>query len=146
MADGKFVKGHVANPAGRKPNALAFATAVRERVDPNELIDRALAIARGEPMVRDLQHLRAVAKARREGLPDPERPRDAEVIWPSVGEMQHAIQFLTAWGWQKPPERLELAPAAPDVDYSRLSDEELEQAERLAAKAALVIEVEAVER
>ena len=40
-----FEPGRSGNPGGRRPGALAFAERVRSRVDPDQLIDRALAIA-----------------------------------------------------------------------------------------------------
>lgn len=43
---GSWRPGQSGNPTGRRPNALALAERIREKVDPGELIDIALALAR----------------------------------------------------------------------------------------------------
>lgn len=120
--------------AGR-PGA-AFTRLVRHAVDGGELAAIMYAFARGEPIVRHTDYQRKLHEARLQGLPDPERPGDAELVYPSVAEQQAAVRYLTEWGWQKPAERLEVGPAESELDLSALSDEELAAFEALARKAS----------
>lgn len=142
-AKGRLLKGTVLNPKGRPKTGTAFAEAVREHVDPLELIRIALAIARGEPAVQDLQYLRqkAEAEARGEAAPVIE---GVGVVWPSMSDRQHALNFLRDSGWQKPTQQVEITHGDDTpklLDYSKLSDEDLDKLEALHAKAAGVLDV-----
>lgn len=108
---------------------------IRQRVPLPEIVELALAMARGEPVVRDVLYTRSLYEARAKGQPDPPRPSAAEVVYPTVSEQQAALRFLAEWGYQKPAVQLEVAPA-PEADLSALTDEELELYERLLAKAS----------
>ena len=124
---------------GRPRSATSFAEAVRERVDPDELIDLALAIARGEPLVVDLNYLRDKAKAIAAGTPLPEIS-GVEVKWPSPSDRMSALAFLRDSGFQKPAQVHEIGPARETLrDYAKMSDEELAKLEELleSAPAAL---------
>lgn len=125
------------NLKGRPRSGLAFAEAVREKCDPHALIDIVLRIARGEPAVKDLTYLREMTKARRAGRPDPV-VEGVEVAWPSISDRLSAITFLRDAGYSKPAQQVEIAPAPapPMIDYSKLTDDELDQLEALHAKAA----------
>lgn len=125
-----------ANPKGRPRTGTSFAEAVREHVDPIELIRIAMAIARGEPAVCDLTYLRNKAEALAKRLPIPEIT-GVEVKWPTQAERLSALTFLRDSGYQRPAQTVEIGQAAkPAVDYSALSDAELASLESLHAKAA----------
>lgn len=130
------------NPKGRPKTGTAFAEAVREHVDPVELIRIALAIARGEPRVRDLVYLRQVAEARARGEPPP-TIEGVEVVWPSIADSQAALAFLRTSGWQTPTQSIEIGPSSGEqpLDLKRLSPEELDAYERALAKAAGILDV-----
>lgn len=134
---GRLLPGHAnLNPKGRPRTGTAFAEAVREHVDPQELIRIAIAIARGEPAVRDLQWLRARAEAEAQGE-EPPTIQGVEVVWPTQSERIAALTFLRDSGYQKPAQQLEIGPPTSQaLDYSKLSDEELDQLEALHNKAA----------
>lgn len=138
-ARGKAVKGGVkvvTNHKGRPRSGTAFAEAVRELVEPREVIGLALIIARGQPVVRDLNYLRDANKAKREGR-EPPPIEGVEVQWPTTSERLAAMTFLRDAGYSKPAQQLEIAPAPapPMLDYSKLTDEELDELERLHNKA-----------
>ena len=61
-----------------------------------------------------------------------------EVQWPSQSERMAAVSFLHGSAYSKPPQQVEITPVAPPpmIDYSKLSDAELDQLEQLHAKAA----------
>jgi hypothetical protein len=115
---------------------------VRERVDPIELIDIALDIARGRPRVRDLVYLRQCTEAGAKGLPPPPM-EGVEVVWPSIADSQAAMNFLRSSGWQMPTQSIELTQGDGEtmLDYSRLSPEELDALETSLAKAAGILDV-----
>ena len=135
MGNPNWVKGVSGNPAGRRREGTALTTMIRTRVPLPELVQLAQAMAWGEPVVRDALYTRELYRCRAAGLPDPPRPTAAEVVYPTVSEQQAAMRFLAEWGYQRPAERLEIAPA-PEADLSALTDEELELYERLLAKAS----------
>lgn len=134
--DGRLLPGRSLNPKGRPRAGTAFAEAVREHVDPLELIRIAKSIARGEPAVRDLLWLRNKAEADARGVPPPSI-EGVEVVWPTQSERLAALTFLRDSGYQRPVQQLELTQGpAIERDYSKLSDAELDQLEALHAKAA----------
>ena len=120
---------------GRTRTSAALTQAVREKVDPYELVALALDIARGLPLVKDLTWLRNANLAKRAGQKPPPI-EGVEVTWPSTSERLQAITWLRDSGYAKPPQQVEIAPMAPPParDYSKLSDEELNELERLQAK------------
>lgn len=121
---------------GRPRSGTSFAEAVREHVDPVELIRIALDIARGQPAVCDLLWLRKKTEALAKGEPIPEIT-GVEVKWPTQAERLAALNFLRDSGYQRPAQTVEIGQAAkPPVDYAGLSDAELAQLESLHAKAA----------
>lgn len=122
------------DPPGRPAQRLT--NLIRAGSDPDELLAIMTAMARGEPGVRHVDYQRRLHEARRAGGDPPPRPPDAELVYPTVAEQQAAIRYLSEWGYQKPAERLEVGPAAPELDLSQLSDEELAALEALTAKAA----------
>jgi hypothetical protein len=135
MGNPNWVKGVSGNPAGRPPGGgTGYTAMLRKRVPFAEIVELKLAIARGEPMVRDQAFVLALYKARAACEPDPPRPPHAEVVYPTVTEQLRAAELLVSWGFQRPAEKLEIS-TAPEVDLSSLSDDELEQYERLLAKA-----------
>lgn len=144
-ARGRLLPGQTANRNGRPRTGTAFAEAVREHVDPVELIMLALDIARGLPAVRDLVWLRAAQEAKVAGRPPPPI-EGVQVVWPSQPDRLAALTFLRDSGWQRPPQQTQLevnATSGPPalLDYSRLSQAELDALEALHAKAAGVVTV-----
>ncbi len=127
-------RGYCANPGGRPRAGTSLTKMIRERVPLDELVELSMAMARGEPVIRQAEYMRELYKARAEGRPEPPRPPAAEVVYPSIADQQRAIEFLAQWGYQRPAEKLEIS-TAPEVDLASLSDEELEQYERLLSKA-----------
>jgi hypothetical protein len=129
------------NPRGRPKTGLALAEAVREHVDPAELVRLALDLARGLPAVRDLEHLRKKKEAERAGL-EPPPIEGVEVVWPSHADRMSALTFLADRGWSKPVAISEVSlgvsagAPAPTMDYSKLSQAELDALEAISAKAA----------
>lgn len=141
----RFKPGNRANPHGRPRAATSFAEAVRERVDPDELIDLALAIARGEPLVVDLNYLRDKAKAVATGAPLPEIS-GVEVKWPSPSDRMAALTFLRDSGFQKPAQVHEIGPSRETLrDYATMSDDDLAKLEALLDAPALPAESGEVE-
>jgi hypothetical protein len=141
------------NPKGRPRTGLALAETIREVVDGNvrrELVYLVLDVAFGRGVCIDTEYLEACAKARAAGEPMPPRPPNAQVVQPSMGEMQRAQEFLATWGFQKPAATLELGPLGGSddraLDMGRLSDAELTALEELHAKAVGIIEASAIER
>lgn len=141
-----WVKGVSGNPKGRPKTGTAFAEAVRELVDPRELIEIALDIARGRPRVQDLVYLRNAAEAKARGEPPPPI-EGVEVKWPSVADSQAALTFLRTSGWQTPTQAIELSRGsdAPMLDYKKLSAAEMDALEESLAKAAGILDVAARE-
>lgn len=130
------------NPKGRPKTGTAFAEAVREHVDPLELIRLALEIARGEPSVRDVQHLRNAAVAKAKGEPPP-AIEGVEVAWPTNAERLSAIAFLHGSAWQKPAQGVVVSTGdeKPAYDYSKLTPAELDQLESALSKALGIVDV-----
>lgn len=127
--------GRSANPGGRARTGTSLTSLIRSHVPPLEIVRLWQSLARGEPVVQDVEYMRRLHEARAAGEPDPPRPVAAEVIYPTIDQRLAASAKLAEWGYQKPAERLEIAPA-PTEDLSLLSDEELEMLERLHAKAS----------
>jgi hypothetical protein len=117
------------NPRGRPKSGFAFSEAVRKKLDDramDELLETALSIALGEPVVRDVEWLRAKAKARAEGKPAPPTPKSSELIFPTVVEILKAWDLLVSWGFRKPPVAVEASiQEAPAIDLSKLPDDVL---------------------
>jgi len=122
-------------PAGRPRTGTSLTSMIRSKVPLDEIVYLWQAMAWGEPVVRDAEYMRRLCEARAAGEPDPPRPAAAEVVYPTIDQQQSAMKFLAEWGYQRPAERLEIAPA-PEADLSALTDEELEVYERLLAKAS----------
>lgn len=141
----RFQKGMPsANPKGRPRAGTAFAEAVREKVDPGELIDIALDIARGLPAVQDLEFLRKKAEAVAKGEPLP-KLEGVQVKWPTQAERLAALTFLRDAGYTKPAQQLEVGAISPKVptleEASHMSDAELAELERLHRKAMGIVDV-----
>jgi len=123
------------NPKGRPRAGTALTEMIREQVDPSELGRIAMDLARGLPVIQDLEWLRKKADAERAGLPAPEI-RGVEVVWPTQSDRLRALEFLATWGYQKPAEKHEFTvDRAGAPDYSKLTDEELDLLERAHNKA-----------
>ena len=109
-------------PGRRYRIGSALTDAIREQVDPDELIQIALSIARGEAMQPAPGEVAAM----------PERP--------SARERIQALQFLADRGYGKPAQEISVQrseiPAARSADLSLLSVEELRQLQGLWSKAA----------
>jgi hypothetical protein len=125
----KWPKGVSGNPKGRPRSGLSLAERIREKVDPDELIDIALEIARGNDVIVRDKDGSVILDG--DGMPIIRAPEPKDRI--------NALNFLAERGWIKPPVQLELD--APDtapqgLDFSRLSDDELDHLEGLLSRAA----------
>lgn len=115
---GAWPKGHSGNRRGRTPGGLALAERVRQRVNPDDLIDIALRIAMGCPFV---------ITDPRTGEPIPGMPPNI----PTVREQLLALTWIRDTGYSKPPQAV--AVLAPDdkgsrrTDLSVLSETQLDQ-------------------
>ncbi len=110
------------NPHGRKGRTgAALGRAIRANVDPEELVEIALAIARGQGIhVRDSDSGAAVS-----------------VHMPTVRDQLEALKFLADRGWIKPPKQKQLTiddnrtQQIVAFDPSKLSDEQLGNLDKL---------------
>lgn len=148
-----WVKGGASpNPKGRPKTGLALAETIRGRLERSDaraltdLVELALDVAMGRPVIIDTDWIRAAAEARARGEPEP--PRKGEAIQPTMAEMQRAWDWLAQWGYRKPPTDVEVTDSSGETkvfDYDRLSDAELAELERMQRKAAGIVDVRSVE-
>lgn len=151
------------NPAGRPRKGTAMAERMREQVDPDELIQIALSIARGEPMVRLLDretgrprladmptrpsvHHDQMGLAR--PMPISQAPDDAviqEIVWPTFSDRKAMLAWITETCGIRAPVPTEIdmnvnhtegSQADSPIDFERLSPAELDAYVRLVDKAS----------
>jgi hypothetical protein len=109
MAGYRWPKGVSGNPRGRKPSALSLAERIRERVDPDEMIDIWMEIARGKTVT--------VGN---------DEDGNVTIIVPRVSDRIAALNALAERGWMKPPTSMQVeAVQASPIDFARLSEEQL---------------------
>jgi hypothetical protein len=151
-----------ANKTGRPRKGTSLAEKIRERADLDELFDIAMEIARGTPMVRVLDRVTGRPRLASE----PSRERDVElgterpnpvtmvgkdevihdVTWPGFEDRMKALTWIATMGGLKPPAELSVDVTRSEalgqpVDFSKLSDAELDSYVRLMEKATAEAEV-----
>ena len=156
MPPHRWKKGEVANPKGRPRVGTALAETIRERADPHEMFEIAMAIARGEPMVRIVDRqtgrprLAAAPSRNRDVAPNEERPmpislmpEDAvihDITWPSFEVRMTALTWVATMGGMKPPVEIETTIHKDDgqsaLDFEKLSPAELDAYVKLVDKAS----------
>lgn len=135
---GRLLPGNLNNPSGRPRTGTSFTMMIREHVPLDTLLEQTYLMALGHPMIKDLTYLREQVRCQREGLPPPEPPSHLDdPIYPTQTERLNAIKFLIEWGYQKPVQQIEMTTStAPVLDLSKLSQEELDDYERIQRKMA----------
>ena len=126
---------------------MALATMIREKIPLDIMIEHVYLIACGHPMIKDLTYLRECAIAERDGEPPPDPPSHLdEPTWPTQSERLAAWDFIARWGYQKPISQVEVVtPSAPRLDLSKLTQDELDEYERVQRKMAGIVDVDPVE-
>ena len=113
---GRFIKGSVSNPWGGPKGPKALSRVIRNSVDPRDIVDIAMSIARGESSIQDMNG-------------------DWVAVPVATKDRLAAIDFLAKRGWGMPDLKDEgLDTIKPPRDLSRLSDAELEKFEALLEK------------
>ena len=110
------------NPGGRPPNGHTLTERIRATVDPEELVAIAVSIARGCPMAFTA-----------DGRPaSPDNPSAIPVDIPDSKSRIAALNWLADRGYSRPPQHVEVkTEVIAKVDFSKLSDKELDEYERL---------------
>lgn len=83
-----------------------------------------LDLARGRPVVRDLQYMRACDLARSRGEPEPAKPDSFEYVLPTIAEKQKAIVFLAEYAFSKPTVSVDVTSGQAPLDMTRLTPEQ----------------------
>ncbi len=117
---GRFKPGMSGNPGGRKKGPHSFSQMIRDKVDTEQLIAVAVAIALGQG--------KRILEAPADGSPP---PTVVPISIPTSKDQMKAIEFLVAWGYIKPPTQKQIAiddgreKSRQAFDPSKLSDKQL---------------------
>lgn len=142
-AGGPWPKGMCGNFRGPGRRGTSMAERLRERIDPDWIVDIVVSIAAGDPMVRIIDPKTGMPRLAEVQLHETDDvgvdspvsksllvgdERIAEIIWPSTDERLKAITWIRDTAGWKPATQLEVTAHTPDanVDFSKLSAEELE--------------------
>lgn len=113
------------NPGGRPRKGTALSERIRERIDPDELIDLAVRIAQGLPVkVLDVGQEKSPVSA-----------AAIAVSMPGPKEQLAAIKWLADMGYFKPAAQFEIKSSESTVDYSKLTEAELATMGQLIGRA-----------
>lgn len=125
------------NPAGRPKTGLALAEWIRAEGDKPEcgkfLVHLMWRVATGRSVPIDEEFLQEYLAALANG--DELPPIRGQILVPDLGEMMRAAEWLADRAYNKPTqEHIITASNAPQLDYGKLTDEELARLEDLHQK------------